>query len=101
MAFVAVLGFAGIVIGIFASIPSAVLIMFAEYFRIRSLWYYVAIAVVAGVVLARVFINEPWMLLIGAALGVVCGTTYWAIAGRNAGLLKATANGEAQTQLLL
>ena len=101
MAFVAVLGFAGIVIGVSASIPSAVLILIAEYFGIRSLWYYAAIAVVAGLVLTRVFIDEPWMLLVGAALGVICGATYWAIAGRKAGSLKTPETIMAQTQLML
>jgi hypothetical protein len=101
MAFVAIMGFAGIIIGMFATIPSVLLIMIAEYFGIRSLWYYAAIAVVAGVVLARVFVNETWMLLVGAGLGVVCGATYWAIAGRKAGILKSFENTKAQTQLLL
>jgi hypothetical protein len=101
MAFVAIMGFAGIIIGMFATIPSVLLIMIAEYFGIRSLWYYAAIAVVAGVVLSRVFVNETWMLLVGAGLGLVCGATYWAIAGRNAGSLKTSGPAAAQTQLLL
>jgi hypothetical protein len=101
MAFVAIMGFAGIIIGMFATIPSAVLIMIAEYFGIRSLWYYAAIAFVAGLVLSRVFVNETWMLLVGAGLGVVCGATYWAIAGRKAGSLKTPENTRAQTQLQL
>jgi hypothetical protein len=101
MAFVGILGFAGIIIGMFATIPSVVLIMIAEYFGIRSLWYYAAIAVIAGVVLARVFVNETWMLVVGAALGVVCGAVYWAVAGRNAGSLKSSETTGAQTQLLL
>ncbi len=101
IAFVAIMGFAGIIIGMFATIPSVVLIMIAEYFGIRSLWYYAAIAVVAGVVLARVFVNETWMLLVGAFLGVACGAVYWAIAGRKAGSLKTHENAKAQIQLLL
>ncbi len=101
IAFVAIMGFAGIIIGMFATIPSVVLIMIAEYFGIRSLWYYAAIAVVAGVVLARVFVNETWMLLVGAFLGVACGAVYWAIAGRKAGSLKTPENAKAQIQLLL
>jgi hypothetical protein len=101
MAFVGILAFAGIIIGMFATIPSVMLIMIAEYFGIRSLWYYAAIAVVAGVVLARVFVNETWMLVVGAALGVVCGAVYWAVAGRKAGSLKSSETTGAQTQLLL
>jgi hypothetical protein len=101
MAFVAILGFAGIIITIFATIPSVIMIMIAEHFGIRSLWYYAAIAVVAGVVLARVIENETWMLMVGAVLGVVCGATYWAIAGRKAGSLKSPESTRAQTQLLL
>jgi hypothetical protein len=100
-AFVAIIGFAGIVIGMFATIPSVVMISIAEYFGIRSLWYYAAIAVVVGVVLARVFVNETWMLLVGAGLGVVCGATYWAIAGRKAGSLKTPETAGAQMQLLM
>jgi hypothetical protein len=101
MAFFPILGFACIIIGLFATIPSAVLIMIAEYFKIRSLWYYAAIAVIVGVVLARVFINEGVMLWVGAGLGVVCGAAYWAIAGRNAGALKTTETMRAQIQLFL
>ncbi len=101
LAFFAILGFAGIIIGMFATIPSVVLIMIAEYLGIRLFLYYAAIAVVAGVVLALVFVHETWMLLVGAALGVVCGSVYWAIAGRKAGILKTTENSNAQAQLLL
>ena len=97
----AVFGFACLIIGMFATIPSAVLVMIAEFLKIRSPWYYVTIAIVAGVVLARVFVNETWMLLVGAGLGMVCGATYWVIAGRKAGILKDPENGRAQTQLLL
>jgi hypothetical protein len=101
MAFVGILAFAGIIIGMFATIPSVMLIMIAEYFGIRSLWYYAAIAVIAGVVLARVFVNETWMLAVGAGLGLACGAVYWVIAGRNAGVLKALDATRPQTHLLL
>jgi hypothetical protein len=100
-AFFGVLGLAGMIIGIFATIPSFIMIMIAEYFGIRSVWYYAAIAVFAGIALARVFTNDIWMMLVGALLGVVCGATYWTIAGRKAGSLNSLETARAQTQLLL
>lgn len=101
LAVFAIFGFACLIIGMFAAIPSAVLVMIAEALRIRSPWYYVAIAVVTGVVLARLMAHETWMVLVGAALGVLCGATFWKIAGRKAGVLKDPENGRAQTGLLL
>ncbi len=101
MAFVAVLGFAGIFIGIFATIPSVIMIMIAEYFRVRTVWYYVAIAVIAGLLLSRFFSTDWWMALAGVAMGVISGSVYWAIAGRKAGILKTPETVRAQIQLLL
>jgi hypothetical protein len=101
LAIFAIFGFAGLIIGMFAAIPSAVMVMIAESAGIRSPWYYMAVAVISGVVLARVLVDENWLLLVGAALGVACGATFWAIAGRNAGSLKTSENTSAQTQLLL
>lgn len=101
LAVFAIFGFACLIIGMFAAVPSAVLVMIAEALRIRSPWYYVAIAVISGGVLARGIFNQTWMVLVGAALGVLCGATYWMIAGRKAGVLKNPENGRAQTGLLL
>ena len=94
-------GIAAIFIGIFTAIPAALLVCLAEYWPIRSLWYYIAVAVVAGLVLGRVFATEWWLPLVGASLGVASGGAYWAIAGRHAGVLKKPETARAQTHLLL
>ena len=101
LAIFAIFGFACLIIGMFAAIPSAVLVLIAEFLKIRSPFYYVTIAVVAGVIFARVLINQTWMLFVGAGLGVVCGAIYWMIAGRKAGILKHSENGTAHRQLML
>ena len=94
-------GFAALFIGIFASVPAALLVCLGEYWPIRSPWYYIAVAVLAGLVLGRVFATEWWLLLVGAALGIVSGGAYWWIAGRRAGVLQAPETARAQKQLLL
>ena len=101
LAIFAIFGFACLIMGLFATIPSAVLVMIAEHFAIRSLWYYGVVAVVTGLVLARIFANQTWMYFVTAGLGVACGAVFWAVAGRNAGVLKTPENGRAQIRLLL
>ena len=94
-------GIAAIFIGIFTSIPAALMVCFGEYWPVRSPWYYIAVAVLAGLVLGRVFASEWWLPIVGGGLGITSGAAYWAIAGRKAGVLKSPETARAHMQLLL
>jgi hypothetical protein len=77
----AVLGFWTLVITL---IPAALLIYFGERHSWRNPLLYVGSGAVLGVPVGLVF-NAPITLEI-AAIGAIAGLTYWAIAGRTAGL---------------
>ena len=94
-------GFAAMFIGIFASAPAAAVVCFGEYWPVRSWWYYIAVAVLAGLALGQVFATEWWLPIVGGGLGIASGGAYWAVAGRNAGVLKKPETARAQTHLLL
>jgi hypothetical protein len=96
-----IFGLAVILIGILSFVPSTVTILLAESFRIRSVWYYLAIAVTTGAILSRIIEPAWWMSLRGAIVGVFSGSLFWAVAGRHAGILKAPPTAQAQKQLLL
>lgn len=78
-----------IFIGILAAVPSACAIIFAEAKRIGNPLYYVAVAVLIGVVLPAAGLQPSralWVFSFGAVLGIPTGLIYWGIAGRHAGL---------------
>ena len=99
--FLVFFGFAALFIGIFASVPAGLAICFGEYWPVRSWWYYMAVAVLAGLALGQVFATEWWLPVVGAVLGIASGGAYWAVAGKNAGILKTSETARAQTHLLL
>ncbi len=99
--FVAFGGFASIVIAVFSSIPSALLVLLAEWRSWRSVWLYCGFAVCAGVVLGLIISITKWFPLAGAVLGIMSGGLFWAVAGRNAGSLASTNTPNAQWHLLL
>lgn len=101
LGFIPIAGFGGIIIGFFAAVPAALVVLLAEHRSIRSIWYYIAFAAVAGMALGQVVGREFWLALLGLALGFAAGAAYWLIAGRNAGILKASEAGRAHTHLLL
>lgn len=69
-----------------SGIPTALVIMFGEVFRIRSILFYVLTGAVVGVFIWRITfgIMHPLALLFALA-GALAGFVYWSIAGRYAG----------------
>jgi hypothetical protein len=77
-------------------LPAALCVKCAETFGLRRLWYYsvaggatgfVAFPFLITVSPLRVSLDTEGALLL-ATCGIVAGTTYWSIAGRNAGSWK-------------
>jgi hypothetical protein len=89
------------IISIFASAPVAVVVGIGEWRVLSKLWYYAGAGVLAGLVLGGVFRLQWWFPIAGVLLGALVGTIYWAVAGRNAGVLKTLETAKAQTHLLL
>lgn len=75
-------------IAVFASLPSCLLIAYAEFANIRSTLFYALAGLVGGqlgcVLYYRGAIHFPELALVAIA-GLGGGLTYWRIAGRNAG----------------
>jgi hypothetical protein len=91
----------GMMIGVFASAPVAVVVGIGEWRALSRLWYYTGAGVLAGLVLGSAFKIQWWFPIAGVVLGALAGSIYWAVAGRNAGVLKTSETARAQTQLLL
>lgn len=88
---------AGIGAGVTGFFPGLVAIAFAEAFAIRSLFYYLAVAVPVAVLLAGpdailspsvhpAVADVPFLI----ACGTVAGFTYWLVAGHRAGRWRRT-----------
>jgi hypothetical protein len=86
---------------IFASAPAAVVVGIGEWRALSKLWYYAGAGVLAGLVLGGVFRLQWWFPIAGVLFGALAGTIFWAVAGRNAGVLKTPETAKAQTHLLL
>lgn len=69
-----------------SGIPTALVIMFGEAFRIRSMLFYVLTGAAVGAFIWRITfgIIHPLALLFALA-GALAGFVYWSIAGRYAG----------------
>jgi hypothetical protein len=80
--------FITVIISFFAALPAAIFICVAEHFSLRHWWAYSVFAAVAGVGIGTVMMTKPWFPVAGLGLGVLMGLIFWAIAGRNAGILK-------------
>ena len=79
-----------------ALLPAALCVERAEAFDLRGPWYYALSSGATGFVVfpiliaaspLRITLDTEGALLL-ATCGIVAGTTYWSIAGRNAGLWK-------------
>jgi hypothetical protein len=93
--------FASMIIALYVAIPALLLVGLAEHFRIRSVFFYSGIAIIAGVVLGYLMTVEWWLPLAAIGLGLVCGGLFWALAGRRAGVLRDRGDQGAQKILLV
>lgn len=91
---------AGLAAGAVGFLPAAAAIVFAEALGVRSLFFYLSVAILVAVLIASpvdpfaapVPGVEPFPFLIGC--GTVAGAVYWLVAGRRAGRWRtAGANG--------
>jgi hypothetical protein len=78
--------------GGFAILPWAIAVVFAEGFRLRSVWLWLAVGGgtgAAGYLLNDLAVGTPWDgfdIAFHLAAGFVAGLVYWLVAGRNAGV---------------
>ena len=83
--------------GSFAILPFAVAIVFSEAFRLRSVFFWLAVGggtALAGYLLNDISSGTPWSgfnLSFHLAAGFVAGAVYWAVAGRSAGVTNPSA----------
>ncbi len=89
-----VVGLAAAFFSIYAMVPAMLMIALAEGFRLRSIFFYALVGAALALCSAYGwdlrFLNGPDDLgwrgpEIMAAVGIVGGVVYWALAGRNAG----------------
>jgi hypothetical protein len=99
--FLQLCGFVFAFVSILASAPAAVVVGVGEWRAWTALWFYACVGVLTGLVLGSLFRIEMWFPIAGVVLGAVAGSVYWAVAGRNAGVLKTPETARAQTHLLL
>ena len=80
------IGFAIMLIGIYAAFPALAAVVVGEATRLRSRLYYIAAATLIGMVLPVAVGLDWWYILVGLGFGPVAGLIYWFVAGRHADL---------------
>ena len=87
-------GFAGLVIAALVAVPAFIVILLAELFAWRSIFFYLAAGALIGlsgsvIPIEEVFPQAEANMTMLAAAGLVGGFVYWLIAGRSAGFVRA------------
>lgn len=82
--------FIAMFVAMFAAMPASCIIALGEFKSWRMWWYYAIAGSAIGLLLGTMFSPPDWFPWLGLGFGPVAGALYWAIAGRNAGLVERT-----------